>query len=69
MHKSTFPLPGDSVEVAGIDTVDIDVADVAGGTVVVDVRTGIVVVAEAIWDGTIEKHFYFVNTHDYRISN
>ena len=48
MHKSTFPLPGDFVEVAGIDTVDIDVADVAGGTVVVDVRTGIVVVAEAI---------------------
>ena len=48
MHKSTFPLPGDSFEVAGIDTVDIDVADVAGGTVVVDVQTGIVVVAEAI---------------------
>ena len=62
MHKSTFPVPGDSFEVAGIDTVDIVVADVAGRAVVVDGRTGMVVVAEVIRDGIIEKNFNLVNT-------
>ena len=44
MPKSTFPVPGDCVEVAGMDTVDIDVADVAGRAVVVVGRTDAVVV-------------------------
>ena len=44
MPKSTFPVPGDCVEVAGMDTVDIDVADVAGQAVVVVGRTDAVFV-------------------------
>lgn len=56
MLKSAFPVPGDCDDAAGIEieTVEADAADVAGRAVVG--RTGVVVVADAICEGIVEKH-------------
>ena len=69
MPKSTFPVPGDCVDVAGMDTVDINVADVAGRAVVVVGRTGDAAVAEAICDGKVERNINVVDIYAKRMSN
>ena len=58
MSKSAFPVPGDCVDVAGIDSFAIDVADV------VVRRTVVVVVADAICDGIV-----VLDAHASRMSN